>query len=106
MRISDCSADVCSSDLLGHESAVGHVTGHDVYTDKQYPGVGLLSLYPVQAPHAHASILSIDSAAARAMPGVHLVLTAADIPGENNTGTIVHDEPLIPLDVEIGRAHV
>src|SRR3546814_4036517 len=33
------------------------------------------------------------------MPGVHLVLTAADIPGENNTGTIVHDEPLIPLDV-------
>ena len=54
---------------LGHESARGHVTGRAVYTDEQYPGVGLLSLYPVQAPHAHARILGIDSAAARAMPG-------------------------------------
>jgi len=84
---------------LGHESARGHVTGRAVYTDEQYPGVGLLSLYPVQAPHAHARILGIDGAAARAMPGVHAVLTPADIPGENNTGPILHDEPLIPLDV-------
>jgi len=84
---------------LGHESAVGHVTGRAVYTDEHYPGVGLLSLYPVQAPHAHARILGVDIAAARAMPGVHAVLTAADIPGENNTGPILHDEPLIPVDV-------
>jgi xanthine dehydrogenase large subunit len=27
------------------------------------------------------------------------VLTAADIPGVNNTGPIVHDEPLIPADL-------
>jgi len=84
---------------LGHESAVGHVTGRAVYTDEHYPGVGLLSLYPVQAPHAHARILGLDIAAARAMPGVHAVLTAVDIPGENNTGPILHDEPLIPVDV-------
>ena len=84
---------------LGHESAIGHVTGRAVYTDEQYPGIGLLSLYPVQAPHAHARILGIDTAAARAMPGVHAVLTPADIPGENNTGPILHDEPLIPIDV-------
>ena len=37
-----------------HESAVGHVTGRAVYADEQHPPQGLLSLYPVQAPHAHA----------------------------------------------------
>ncbi|MFT3807491.1 xanthine dehydrogenase molybdopterin binding subunit [Arenimonas sp.] len=81
-----------------HESAVGHVTGRAVFTDEQYPSVGMLSLYPVQAPHAHARLLRIDCAAAQAMPGVHAVLTAADVPGENDTGPILHDEPLMPAD--------
>ena len=83
---------------LPHESAVGHVSGRAIYTDEQHPPCGLLSLYPVQAPHAHARILGIDSRAARAVAGVHTVLTAADIPGENDTGAILHDEPLIPAD--------
>jgi xanthine dehydrogenase large subunit len=81
-----------------HESAMGHVTGRAVYTDEQREPVGLLSLSPVQAPHAHARIVSIDCTAARAMPGVHTVLTARDVPGENDSGPIVHDEPLIPAD--------
>ncbi|SFN63191.1 xanthine dehydrogenase molybdopterin binding subunit [Dokdonella immobilis] len=81
-----------------HENAVGHVTGRAVYTDEQHLPLGMLSVAPVQAPHAHARILAIDAAAARAMPGVRAVLTAADIPGENDSGPIVHDEPLIPRD--------
>jgi xanthine dehydrogenase large subunit len=81
-----------------HESAIGHVTGRAVFTDEQHPSAGMLSLYPVQAPHAHARILGIDAEAARAMPGVRAVLTAADIPGRNDTGPIVHDEPLLPTD--------
>jgi len=81
---------------LKHESAVGHVTGRAIYTDEQHEPVGMLSLWPVQAPHAHARIVSIDADAARAMPGVHAVLTARDVPGENDTGPIRHDEPLIP----------
>ncbi len=84
---------------MKHESAVGHVTGRAVYTDEQREPVGLLRLYPVQAPHAHARIRAIDASAALALPGVHAVLTAADIPGDNNTGPILHDEPLIPADV-------
>ncbi len=83
---------------MKHESAVGHVTGRAVYTDEQSMPVGLLRLWPVQAPYAHAEILSIDASAALALPGVHAVLTAADIPGVNNTGPIKHDEPLIPAD--------
>jgi xanthine dehydrogenase large subunit len=81
-----------------HESAVGHVTGRALFTDEQYPSIGMLSLYPVQAPHAHARILDIDASEALAMMGVHAVLTAKDIPGENDTGPILHDEPLLPSD--------
>ncbi len=78
-----------------HESAEGHVSGSAIYTDEQHPPSGLLSLWPVQSPHAHARVLAIDTTAAAAMPGVVRVLTAADIPGENDTGPILHDEPLI-----------
>ncbi len=81
-----------------HESAIGHVTGRAIYTDEQHEPSGLLSLYPVQSPHAHARILGIDSAAASALDGVVAVLTASDIPGENDTGPIIHDEPLIPAE--------
>ncbi len=78
-----------------HESAVDHVTGRAIYTDEQHPPVGLLSLYPVQAPHAHARIIALEVGTARIMAGVVDVLTAAEIPGVNDTGPIIHDEPLI-----------
>lgn len=81
-----------------HESAEGHVSGRAIYTDEQHPPQGLLSLWPVQAPHAHAQITRIETRVASTMPGVVRVLTAADVPGENDTGPILHDEPLIPAD--------
>src|SRR3954449_8434920 len=40
---------------------------------------GMLHAAFLRSPHAHAKILSIDAAAARALPGVHAVFTAADI---------------------------
>ncbi|MCX7556268.1 xanthine dehydrogenase molybdopterin binding subunit [Xanthomonadaceae bacterium JHOS43] len=83
---------------LRHESAVGHVTGRAIYTDEQYPPLGMLSVWPVASPHAHARVLRLDVAPALSMPGVEAVLTAADIPGENNSGTILHDEPVIASD--------
>ena len=81
-----------------HQSAPGHVSGRAVYTDEQHAPSGMLSVWPVQSAHAHARIRGIDAECARRMPGVHAVLTAADIPGENDTGPIVHDEPLIAAD--------
>ena len=81
-----------------HESAVGHVSGRAVYTDEQPAAVGMLSVYPVQSPHAHARILGIDATRARTMAGVRAVLTASDIPGQNDSGPIIRDEPLIPVD--------
>jgi carbon-monoxide dehydrogenase large subunit len=42
----------------------------------------------VRSPHAHARIRAIDAAAARAMPSVHAVLTADDLPPRMATGQI------------------
>jgi xanthine dehydrogenase large subunit len=81
-----------------HESAVWHVSGRAVYTDDQRQPAGMLSLYPVLSPHARAKILKIDVSEALKTAGVVTILTASDIPGENDTGTIIHDEPLIPVD--------
>jgi CO/xanthine dehydrogenase Mo-binding subunit len=41
---------------------------------------GLLHAKLLRSPHAHAKIVSIDTSAARALPGVRAVITAKDIP--------------------------
>src|SRR5438309_232759 len=43
---------------------------------------GLLHAAFLRSPHAHARIKSIDASAARALSGVHLVLTAFDVDGK------------------------
>jgi xanthine dehydrogenase large subunit len=85
---------------LPHESAVGHVTGSALYTDDlagRFPGT--LEAWPVTAPHAHARVKSIATAAAEAAPGVVCVLTSADVTGQNELGPARHDEPLFPAEV-------
>ena len=41
---------------------------------------GLLHAKLLRSPHAHAKIVSIDTSAAKALPGVRAVITAKDIP--------------------------
>ena len=85
---------------LPHESARGHVTGEALYTDDlvgRFPGI--LHAWPVLAPHAHAEITALDAGPALAEPGVIATLTAADVPGRNNSGVTRHDEPLFPAEV-------
>ncbi len=79
-----------------HESAIGHVTGAARYTDELHMPAGCLSMMPVMATQAHARIVLLDVSAARLADGVIDVITAADIPGLNDTGAIVQDEPLLP----------
>ncbi|MBB5788523.1 xanthine dehydrogenase molybdopterin binding subunit [Jiangella mangrovi] len=84
---------------LHHESAALHVTGQALYTDDLVGRTShVLHAHPVQAPHAHAIITSLDVAAAYDVPGVVRVLTAADVPGTNDAG-VKHDEPLFPSEV-------
>ena len=56
---------------------------------------GTLHAFPAVSPHAHASFTRVDADAARALPGVVAVLTAADIPGDNEIGNIAADDPLL-----------
>lgn len=54
------------------------ITGTATYTDDlQLPGMVYMQM--VRSPHAHARIRSIDTAAAKAAPGVVAVYTAADL---------------------------
>jgi xanthine dehydrogenase molybdopterin binding subunit/xanthine dehydrogenase small subunit len=81
---------------LPHESAVGHVTGAAQYVeDIALRRGGMLTLWPVGAPFAHARIRSIDTSAAELMPGIFAVLTAADVPGVNDVGCSRPDEILL-----------
>ncbi|NMG48382.1 xanthine dehydrogenase molybdopterin binding subunit [Azoarcus communis] len=83
-----------AGEALAHESAVLHVTGSASYIDDLpelrrtlHAAIGL-------ATAAHARVLSINLDAVRAAPGVVAVLTADDIPGLNDFGPVVHDDPI------------
>lgn len=78
-----------------HQSAYKHVSGKSVYVDDMPRQEQQLYGHIVYSPHAHAEIKSFDLQVAQNFPGVHAVLSAADIPGENNLGPIVHDEPCL-----------
>jgi xanthine dehydrogenase molybdenum-binding subunit len=59
--------------------------------DIQLPG--MLHGAVVLSPHARARVISIDTAAARALPGVEAVATADDVPGERWYGLVYNDWP-------------
>ncbi|WP_422774348.1 xanthine dehydrogenase subunit D [Plantactinospora sp. WMMC1484] len=52
----------------------------------------------LRSPHPSATIERIDVAAALAVPGVHAVLTAEDVPGDPHYGLEVADQPVLAVD--------
>ena len=52
----------------------------------------------LRSPHPYARIVSIDTSAALAIPGVHAVLTAEDVPGVATYGLITADQPVFASD--------
>jgi xanthine dehydrogenase large subunit len=85
---------------IAHESAVGHVSGEARYTDDLLDRfAAVLHAWPVLSVHAHAKVLAIHTRVAAAIPGVVRVLTAADVPGQNEVGPARADEPLFPSEV-------
>ena len=77
-----------------HESAHLHVSGQALYADD----IGL----PASTLHAafgtsriaHGRIIKLDLSRVLAAPGVIAVALPGDIPGDNNYGGIVHDDPI------------
>ena len=73
---------------------VDKVTGRASYgADVTWPG--MLHGFVLRSPHAHARIVSIDTRAAEAMPGVQAVITGRDLP--ETTATIALGEAAIDL---------
>ncbi len=69
--------------------------GEAAYTDDILEVRGTLHAAFGLSRIAHGRLRAMNLAPVRAAPGVVAVLTAADIPGENNTGPILHDDPIL-----------
>ncbi|MBT9487592.1 MAG: xanthine dehydrogenase molybdopterin binding subunit [Rubrivivax sp.] len=82
-------------DSRPHESAHLHVSGQATYIDDIPEAAGTLHAALGLSPVAHGRLIAIDLDRLRAQPGVVAVLTAADIPGTNDCGPIVHDDPVL-----------
>ena len=74
--------------------AHNHVQGKSIYLDDIPELQGTLYALPFDATVAHAKIKSIDWTAALNRNGIVTILGAKDIPGENQIGGILPDEPL------------
>ena len=84
---------------IRHESAHLHVSGQALYADDvALPPNTLHAAFGISGI-AHGRIKTLDLTAVRAAPGVVAVIVAADIPGENNYGGIVHDDPIFADDL-------
>ena len=78
-----------------HDSGPLHVTGSAPYVDDLPTPANALHACFGLASVGRARIDALDLSAVRQAPGVVDVITAADIPGENNAGPVIHDEPLL-----------
>jgi xanthine dehydrogenase large subunit len=77
-----------------HDSAHLHVSGRALYTDDvALPADTLHGAFGLSRI-AHGRVRHLDLSAVERMPGVVTVATAADVPGENNYGSAVHDDPI------------
>src|SRR5688500_19415942 len=78
-----------------HDSAIKQVAGRADYIDDLVEPEGTLHAYLGISTKAHAEIASMDLDAVRNAPGVIGVLTADDIPAENDISSVhKHDEPV------------
>ena len=80
---------------IPHDSATKHVTGEARYIDDIPTPPDTLHVQIGMSERAHARVVSLDLANVLAAPGVVAVLTAADIPGDNDVApTPTHDDPI------------
>jgi CO/xanthine dehydrogenase Mo-binding subunit len=72
-------------------------TGQFAYSSDLW-AAGMLWGHTLRSQHAHARIVDLDLADALTSPGVHAVLTHADVPGEKRYGLEFPDQPVLALD--------
>lgn len=72
-----------------------HTMGASQFTDDLPAPADCLYLQPVLSTVAHGLIEKLDMSTALALPGVVSILTASDIPGQNQVGNVAADEVLM-----------
>jgi xanthine dehydrogenase large subunit len=81
-------------EALAHDSAALHVSGEARYVDDLPEPPGTLYAALGVSSETFARLRSLDLDPVRRAPGVVAVLAADDVPGENNIGPVVPDEPI------------
>ena len=82
------------------------LTGGGCYSD-DFTLPGQAYAWVVRSPYPHVRIVAINTSAARAMPGVLLVLTGADVVADGLKPVPHIPAAMSPPDIkQIGRAHV
>ncbi len=82
-----------------HDSAHLHVTGEAAYIDDMAEPRGTLHAAVGMSQRAHARIDALDLTRVRAAPGVVAVITAAEVPGRNDYGTVFGGDPIFAESV-------
>lgn len=100
---------------LPHDAAALHVTGSARYVDDVPMPAGTLHLAFGTSEIAHGTLTDLDLSAVRSAGGVVAVLTADDLPFENDVSPSVHDEPMLctgeimyygmPLFLVVAKSH-
>jgi xanthine dehydrogenase large subunit len=81
-----------------HDSAHLHVTGKALYCDDiPLPANTLHAAFGISTI-SHGRIQTLDLAPVLREPGAIAIAVPADIPGENNYGGAVHDDPIFTAD--------
>ena len=88
----------CGGISMNNYDTSQHVQGKSIFIDDQNCPTGTLSAAVYTSPIANGKIVRIDIEEALANNGVKGILTFNDIPGENQVGGIIKDEPLLAED--------
>src|SRR5207244_8980025 len=77
--------------------AIPKTTGEFAYSSDMQ-AAGMLWGQTLRSPYAHARIVELDVSEALRVPGVHAVLTHADVPGQKRYGLEFPDQPVLAID--------
>lgn len=100
-KVLDTKLDAVSKSLkqsIKNLDSYTHVRGESLYVDDVNIRQGTFHAVVFDSPKAHGKIKNIDYSKAKALEGVQRIFTYKDVPGENEIGGIIPDEPLFAED--------
>ena len=98
----DGAAHPSDLNAIRHDSADRQVAGTARYADDGREPPDMVHMALGLSTIAHGYVSGGDLEAVRGAPGVLAVFTADDVPGINDTGPVIHDEPAFALSEETG----